>query len=110
MACSMFRFSFSAFSKCEDAGSQQRALRDGSGMWDSCVWARCVPDLDVSHMPAYQFACWQVFDDPKLILGIAHDAARFGFPQEETMLYAFTNGIVGAWGFPMVPYIHIFAN
>ena len=69
-----------------------------------------IPDLDVSHMPAYQLACWKVFDDPKLILGIAHDAARFGFPQEETMLYAFTNGIVGAWGFPMVPYIHIFTN
>ena len=44
---------------------------------------------------------WRVFASDHDVLHSAHDAARFGFPQEETMLYCFSNGSVGQYGFNM---------
>ena len=36
-----------------------------------------------------------------LVLTLAYDAGAFGFPKEDTMLYAWTDGIIRGWAAPM---------
>ena len=53
----------------------------------------------------YLSAMWKAFipQEPEaLVLSIAYDASRMGSPQEETVIYAVTDGDVAGWLPPMV--------
>jgi hypothetical protein len=74
-----------------------------------CLLGVDIKNLDVSHLASHQLASWRRWgSDPSIVLGIAYDAARFGYPQEETMLYALSDGEYASWAFCQVH--HSYAN
>ena len=60
---------------------------------------------NVDPLGPYILGCWDKFggQGKSLILNASADASDFGYPCEDTMIYAFSDGLGSScWGLPMV--------